>query len=58
MTVSEVVLLEKKDRVATITLNRPDVLNALNLQLVLALGEAFDDVAKDDAIGVEDHLGV
>jgi len=52
MTVSEVVLLEKKDRVATITLNRPDVLNALNLQLVLALGEAFDDVAKDDAIGV------
>ena len=49
---SEVVLLEKKDRVAIITLNRPDVLNALNLELVLALGEAFDNVAKDDAIGV------
>jgi enoyl-CoA hydratase len=52
MTVSEIVLLEKKDRVAMITLNRPDVLNALNTELVLALGAAFDDVAKDDAIGV------
>jgi enoyl-CoA hydratase len=52
MTVSEIVLLEKKDRVAMVTLNRPEVLNALNAQTVSDLATAFDDVARDDAIGV------
>lgn len=44
--------LEKKEWVATITLNRPEKLNALNAQLVSELGKAAEDVEKDDAIRV------
>ncbi|UCH82803.1 MAG: enoyl-CoA hydratase/isomerase family protein [Candidatus Latescibacterota bacterium] len=47
----EHVLIEKKDRIAYVTLNRPKVLNALNDQLVAELGEIFNDVAGDSAVG-------
>ena len=45
-------LIEKSDRIATITLNRPEVLNALNHATVGELGEAFEDIARDETIGV------
>jgi enoyl-CoA hydratase len=48
----EFVLLEKKDRVAHVTLNRPDVLNALNAKTIAELDRAFRDIAEDDSIGV------
>ncbi|MFQ5512223.1 MAG: enoyl-CoA hydratase-related protein [Candidatus Krumholzibacteriia bacterium] len=48
----EHILLEKKDRVAYATLNRPDVLNALNGQLMSDLDAVIADVAADPAVGV------
>ena len=43
----ECILYEKKDGIATITLNRPKVLNAMNKQLWLDMQAAFDNVACD-----------
>jgi enoyl-CoA hydratase/carnithine racemase len=41
-----------KEGVGTITLNRPDVLNAVDLTLSAELAEAAEAAAKDDAVGV------
>ena len=46
------ILYEKKDYVATITLNRPVVLNCLNLTTLKELLVAFEDVSWDDDIAV------
>ena len=43
--------LEVADRVATLTVNRPDKLNALNDATIAELGHAIDKVRVDDAIG-------
>ena len=41
------------DRVATITVNRPDKLNALNARVIAELGEAIDEArSNDDVAGV------
>ena len=51
MTTYETILVEQRDRVGIITLNRPKVLNALNQKLteeLLAAAETFD---RDPAIG-------
>lgn len=47
-----VLLVEKKDAVATLTLNRPDAMNALNSELRLALGSAFRALQDDPGIRV------
>src|SRR6266542_1604805 len=41
---------EKKDRVAYVTLNRPDVLNAMDLHMHAELGAVWDDFAADDEL--------
>lgn len=46
------VLYRKEGRVATITLNRPHVLNALDLATHAALAEIWDDFESDDEIWV------
>ena len=46
------IVYEKKDRVARITLNRPQVLNALNPELLQELKEVLSDIANDDAVDV------
>jgi len=48
----QTVTLKKEDRIATITLNRPDVLNAASEQMGLDLVEAINSVAEDDEIRV------
>ncbi|MGD9649663.1 MAG: enoyl-CoA hydratase [Dongiaceae bacterium] len=47
----ETIMLEKKDGVAIITLNRPAALNALNNQLIEELGQALDEAEGDQTIG-------
>lgn len=46
------IIYEKKNSRATITLNRPNVLNALNLEILQELGEALQDAAWDDEVAV------
>lgn len=47
---SDLVLYEVDGSVATITLNRPDKLNAINWDMVEGLDEAFERAAADDAV--------
>lgn len=43
--------IEQTDRVSVVTLNRPDVLNALNLKLVTELDRFLTQAEADDGIG-------
>jgi enoyl-CoA hydratase len=45
------VLVERQGAVGIVRLNRPSALNALSAQLITELGEAFDDLEFDPAIG-------
>ncbi len=47
----EHILVERRDAVGLITLNRPQALNALCTPLIEELGKALDDLEADDAIG-------
>ena len=44
---TELVLFDKSDHIATITLNQPETLNALTYDMVLRLREIVDEVASD-----------
>ena len=48
----EVLLLEKSDGIATITLNRPQAMNALSRQLSDALSAAFREIQDDPDVRV------
>jgi enoyl-CoA hydratase len=47
----EFLTLEVADRVAVLTIDRPDKLNALNDATIAELGHAIDQIRVDDAIG-------
>ena len=47
----DVIKLDREDRVAVITLNRPEVLNALSLQLVREVDDALTELEQDDDVG-------
>jgi len=49
---SPVLKLEKRDGIATLTLNRPEAMNALSRELRGAISAAFADLQSDDAIRV------
>src|SRR5688500_578 len=46
----ETVIVERDGFVATITLNRPDMINALNPQITRAFHAALDEIGADDSI--------
>lgn len=46
------IILEKEDRIATLIINRPKVLNALNRDTVLEIQAAVESVRDDDGIDV------
>jgi 2-(1,2-epoxy-1,2-dihydrophenyl)acetyl-CoA isomerase len=48
----EFILFEKTDGIATVTLNRPDKLNALTPQMRVELRKVFEDAAEDDGVRV------
>lgn len=48
MTPKDCVTLENKDGIGWITINRPDALNALNIEVLSSLSDIFDDIANQD----------
>jgi enoyl-CoA hydratase len=51
MTDFETILLERRERVALVTLNRPKALNALNTQLMRELTGALAELDRDPGVG-------
>jgi enoyl-CoA hydratase len=47
----DLLLLEISDRIATVTINRPDKLNALNDDVMLEISKAIDELAADERVG-------
>ena len=45
---AKTVLIQKKDAVCTLTLNRPEVMNAINEELILGLGDAVDQIRDQE----------
>jgi len=48
----ENILYEKSEGIATITINRPNVLNALNLQALQEISSSLDDAEEDETVKV------
>jgi len=48
----EFIKVDKEDKVAVLTINRPESLNAVNRQLHTELEDIFGDVARDDDVNV------
>ena len=46
----DTILLERDGAITTVTLNRPSVLNALNLRMLDELAETFGELERDDAL--------
>ncbi|MEX1071258.1 MAG: enoyl-CoA hydratase/isomerase family protein, partial [Anaerolineales bacterium] len=46
------IVYDKKDGRATVTFNRPDVLNAVNHQMLTEMSIAFKDASWDDSVAV------
>lgn len=49
---SSPILVEKKDTIATLTLNRPKVMNAMSKDLITGLWDAVSDLATDESVHV------
>ncbi len=49
---SDILLIERNDGVAMVTLNRPDAMNALSRELQAAIGEAFASLEADPDVRV------
>jgi hypothetical protein len=46
------VLYEKKDGIAFVTMNRPEVRNAINTEMLVRLADAWQDINDDPAVHV------
>lgn len=49
----QTILLDVSDGIATLTLNRPEQLNAFNVAMMREMIDAFDRIDADDAVRVE-----
>lgn len=47
---SDVIVLQKEEEIATVVLNRPERMNALNLPMWQGLADVFEDLAEDTNI--------
>jgi 2-(1,2-epoxy-1,2-dihydrophenyl)acetyl-CoA isomerase len=47
---ADVLIVDRTDAVATLTLNRPESMNALSVELKEALGTALDEIARDGSV--------
>jgi len=48
---ADVLLVDTSESIATVTLNRPQAMNALSSELRRALVEAFREISRDDGLG-------
>ena len=48
----DTIKVEKRDKIAIATLNRPEVCNAVNVQMIAELDDFFEEVAKDEEVNV------
>ena len=48
----ETVILKKEGHIATITMNRPETMNALNIQMLQEMVAAIDEIARNDDVRV------
>jgi enoyl-CoA hydratase/carnithine racemase len=46
----DTILFEKRNRIATVTLNRPDRLNAVSEEMTVELQHVFTEIEKDDEV--------
>ncbi len=58
MNMNKNILLEKDDGIGIIKINRPDVLNALNMETLDEISISIDDLEKDESIKVAIITGV
>ncbi|MFH1087235.1 MAG: enoyl-CoA hydratase/isomerase family protein [Chloroflexota bacterium] len=49
---SDNIILKRDGKVAVVTLNRPEKLNAVNLEMMRKLIEVFGELARDDSVAV------
>ena len=52
MQLSDDIIYDKNDKIATVTINRPDRMNALTPAMFKAVEEIFDDFNRDDGLSV------
>ena len=48
----ETIIIKKEEHIATITMNRPDKMNALNKQMLQEMVAAIDEIARNDDVRV------
>ena len=48
MALPSTIQYEKRDHVTIITINRPEAMNSLTLEMLLGIEEAFDEFNADD----------
>ena len=57
LTLPDTVRYEKRDRIAVITMNRPDAMHSLTKEMLIGLEAAFDDFEADPALRVAIFTG-